>query len=86
MRSAQPETDTGLLTALIGDGRPLLALVALALIFSGGFALFLCCDGLLRLPRDIAFLGMTPAALCDLHQCRIVHFIFHDRISFGRHP
>ena len=82
MRSAQPETDTGLLTALIGDGRPLLALVALALIFSGGFALFLAATGSF-LPHDIAFLGMTPAALCDLHQCRIVHFIFHDRVSFG---
>jgi hypothetical protein len=26
---------------------------------------------------------MQPSALCDLHQCRVVHFIFHDRVSFG---
>jgi hypothetical protein len=42
----------GLLPELIGDGRPLLALVALGLIL-------------------------------DLHQCGVVHLIFHDRVSFG---
>ena len=26
---------------------------------------------------------MQPRELCALHQCRIVHFIFHDRVSFG---
>jgi hypothetical protein len=74
--------DTGLLTALIGDGRPLLALVALGLMLSGIFALFLSVTGTF-LPHDVSFLGMQPRALCDLHQCRIVHFIFHDRVSFG---
>jgi hypothetical protein len=69
-------------TALVGDGRPLLTLVALGLIVSGIFALFLSITGTF-LPHDVAFLGMQPAALCDLHQCRIVHFIFHDRVSFG---
>ncbi len=73
---------TGLLTALIGDGRPLLALLALGLILSGIFALFLSITGTF-LPHDLSFLGMDPRALCDLHQCRIVHFIFHDRVSFG---
>ncbi len=72
----------GLLSALIGDGRPLLALVALGLMLSGIFALFLSITGTF-LPHDVAFLGMQPQALCDLHQCRIVHFIFHDRVSFG---
>src|ERR1700676_1461675 len=82
-RSPLAEEDpTGLLTALAGDGRPLLALVALGLILSGIFALFLSITGTF-LPHDVAFLGMQPAALCDLHQCRIVHFIFHDRVSFG---
>lgn len=73
---------TGLLTALVADGRPLLTLVALGLMLSGIFALFLSVTGTF-LPHDIAFLGMQPGALCQLHQCRIVHFIFHDRVSFG---
>jgi hypothetical protein len=73
---------TGLLAELVGDGRPLLALVALGLILSGIFALFLSITGAF-LPHDVAFLGMQPRELCALHQCRIVHFIFHDRVSFG---
>lgn len=67
---------------LVGDGRPLLALVAIGLILSGIFALFLSITGTF-LPHDLSFLGMQPSALCDLHQCRVVHFIFHDRVSFG---
>jgi hypothetical protein len=35
------------------------------------------------LPYDEAFLGMTARDLCGLHACRIVHFMVHDRISFG---
>jgi hypothetical protein len=73
---------TGLLTELAGDGRPLLALVALGLVLSGLFALFLSATGAF-LPHDVAFLGMQPRERCTLHQCRIVHFIFHDRVSFG---
>lgn len=73
---------TSLPTALIDDGRSLLTLVALGLILSGIFALFLSATGSF-LPHDVAFLGMQPRELCDLHQCRIVHFIFHDRVSFG---
>ena len=76
------ESSIGLLTALVGDGRPLLVLVALGLMLSGIFALFLSATGTF-LPHDVSFLGMQPGALCDLHQCRIVHFIFHDRVSFG---
>lgn len=71
-----------LLTTLVGDGRSLLALVALGLILSGAFAFFLAITGTF-LPHDVAFLGMQPNDLCALHQCRIVHFIFHDRVSFG---
>ena len=76
------EDSIGLLTALVGDGRPLLMLVALGLMLSGIFALFLSSTGTF-LPHDVSFLGMQPSALCDLHQCRVVHFIFHDRVSFG---
>lgn len=76
------EDSIGLLTALIGDGRLLLQLVALGLMLSGIFALFLSATGAF-LPHDVSFLGMQPSALCALHECRIVHFIFHDRVSFG---
>ena len=72
----------GLGGALVGDGRSLLALVALGLIVSGLFAVFLTVTGAF-LPQDMAFLGMRPEQLCALQQCRIVHFIFHDRTSFG---
>ena len=81
----EPErhTDSGLVPVLIGDGRPLLSLTAMALILSGGFAVFL---GMRNefLPHDVAFLGMTPQQLCAVNECRIVHFMIHDRISFGR--
>jgi hypothetical protein len=80
--SAASDASTGLLAALIGDGRSLLVIVALCLLFSGMFALFQSAT-VAFLPQDVAFLGMQPSALCDLHQCRIVHFIFHDRVSFG---
>jgi len=76
------EDSIGLLAALVGDGRPLLALVALGLILSGLFALFLSATGAF-LPHDVAFLGMQPRDLCALDQCRIVHFLFHDRVAFG---
>lgn len=83
MTPDQPTDDrTGLLTALVGDGRPLLVMLALGLALSGVFAIFLSVTQTF-LPHDVAFLGMPPRALCDLHQCRIVHFIFHDRVSFG---
>ncbi len=72
----------GLLAALVGDGRPLLALLALGLVVSGIFALFLSATNTF-LPQDVAFLGMDRGVLCSLNQCRIVHFIFHDRVSFG---
>lgn len=68
--------------ALIGDGRPLILLTAVALAFSGGAAIFLSLTGHF-LPHDVEFLGMQPLALCGLNQCRIVHFMIHDRISFG---
>ena len=76
------DRDTGLLTALVADGRPLLGLMALGLMASGMFALFLAATGSF-LPHDVAYLGMQPDALCSLHACRVVHFMFHDRVSFG---
>lgn len=70
------------LDALIGDGRFLIVLTALALAFSGGGAIFLSVTGHF-LPHDVDFLGMQPSALCELNECRIVHFMIHDRASFG---
>jgi hypothetical protein len=65
-----PHDDGGLLQVLVGDGRPLLLFVGLALILSGGFALFLAATGHF-LPHDERFLGMTAEQLCSLHGCRI---------------
>jgi hypothetical protein len=72
----------GLFEAAIGDGRPLLLLTGVVLILCGGFALFQSATGQF-LPQDVAYLGMTARDLCAIHQCRIVHFMFHDRVSFG---
>lgn len=74
--------DRGLFAELVGDGRPLLALTAYALLLSGGFAVFL---SLRRefLPHDVAYLGMTADELCRIADCRVVRFMFHDRVSFG---
>jgi hypothetical protein len=72
----------GLAEALIGDGRPVLTFTGLVLAGCGGFALFQSATGHF-LPHDVAFLGMDARALCALQQCRIVHFMFHDRVAFG---
>lgn len=72
----------GFFAALIGDGRPLLVFTGLALILSGGFAIFQSATGQF-LPHDVEYLGMTARDLCRIDQCRIVHFMFHDRVSFG---
>jgi hypothetical protein len=74
--------DPGLVDALVGDGRPLLALTGISLILAGGFALFLAATGHF-LPHDERFLGMTAEQLCALNGCRVVHFMYHDRGAFG---
>ena len=74
--------DRGLLQALVGDGRPLLIFTGLCLVLSGCFALFLSATGQF-LPHDVQFLGITAEELCAINQCRIVQFMFHDRVSFG---
>lgn len=68
--------------ALIGDGRALLKLSGLGLILAGLFALFLSVTEQF-LPHDLAFLGMSAAQLCAIAECRIVHFMFHNRVSLG---
>ncbi len=76
------QDDRGFLQAVTGDGRPLLVVLALALLLSGLFALFLGATGQF-LPHDERFLGMTAEQLCSRHACRIVHFMDHNRVSFG---
>ncbi|HEX8847068.1 MAG TPA: hypothetical protein VF791_20665 [Pyrinomonadaceae bacterium] len=74
--------DRGIFQALIGDGRPFLIFTGLCLVLSGAFALFLSATGHF-LPHDVQFLGITAEQLCALNGCRIVHFMFHDRVAFG---
>ena len=78
----QADDGRGLFEAAIGDGRPLLFLTGIVLILCGGFALFQSATGQF-LPQDVQYLGMTAHDLCAIDQCRIVHFMFHDRVSFG---
>lgn len=54
----------------------------MCLILCGLFALFLSATGHF-LPHDVQFLGMEAKELCAINECRIVHFMFHDRVSFG---
>jgi hypothetical protein len=82
LRRPADGADRGLLETLIGDGRSLLHLTGLSLILAGLFALFLSATGRF-LPHDVEFLGMEARDLCTLHGCRIVHFMFHDRVAFG---
>jgi hypothetical protein len=72
----------GFWEAMIGDGRPLIGLTGLCLGLSGGFAIFQSATGQF-LPHDVEFLRMNARDLCGINECRIVHFMFHDRVSFG---
>lgn len=76
------EDNRSLLEAALGDGRPLLLLSGLVLILVGGFALFLSASKHF-LPHDVHYLGMTAEELCRIADCRIVYFMFHDRVAFG---
>jgi hypothetical protein len=76
------DDDRGFFETLLGDGRSLIKLTALALIGAGAFALFQASTGQF-LPHDTDYLGMTARQLCVLHACRILHFMIHDRVSFG---
>jgi hypothetical protein len=82
MRRQPTDDQRGFFESLASDGRPLLSLTGIILILSGAFALFQSATGHF-LPHDEHFLGMTAKELCRLNQCRIVHFMFHDRVAFG---
>ncbi len=51
-------------------------------MIAGGFAIFLSATGAF-LPQDVDYLGMQVRDLCSIGNCRTVHFMFHDRVSFG---
>jgi hypothetical protein len=77
-----PRESRGFLEAMVDDGRPLVSLTGVCLALSGAFALFQSATGHF-LPHDTEFLQMAPQDLCSINGCRIVHFMFHDRVSFG---
>ena len=59
-----------------------ITLTGLCLGFAGLFALFQSSTGYF-LPHDSAFLQMEARDLCAPSKSVIVHFMFHDRVSFG---
>src|SRR5438132_3886385 len=73
--------DCGFFETLL-TGPSLLILTALTLMGCGAFALFQAATGQF-LPHDTDYLGMTAQQLCTLRGCRVVHFMMHDRVSFG---
>jgi hypothetical protein len=60
----------------------MLVLSGLFLVACGAFAIVQATTGQF-LPHDVLYLGMTAPELCGLDNCRILHFMIHDRISFG---
>ena len=72
----------GLFDALADDGRSLLLLAAAFLAGCGLFGIMQASTGHL-LPHDTASLKMTGTDLCAVADCRILHFMIHDRVSFG---
>lgn len=77
-----PDDRRSLLDAMLGDGRPFLTLTGIALLFSGGFAIFQSLSGHL-LPHDAQALGMDASGLARAVNPRLAHFMFHDRVAFG---
>lgn len=63
-------------------GAYLVGFTGLVLVGSGITALALAATVKL-LPYDVQFLGMTMDDLCARNACKIVHFMAHDRVSWG---
>lgn len=80
--NSQERSDQSLWNGLLGDGRPALATVGVALAFAGGLAVYL---GITRqlLPHDLAYLGMTAGEINQLADGRLMDFMVHDRVSWG---
>ncbi|HEY2014259.1 MAG TPA: hypothetical protein VGH38_12205 [Bryobacteraceae bacterium] len=73
--------DRGILEALLGDGRALLALTGFVLALSGAFAIFQSMTGYF-LPQDVHALGFDAQHLATVNP-QVVKFMFHDRVAFG---
>src|SRR3982750_4024360 len=82
MNNVDENDNASFFAPLFRDGRPLLTLGTLGLLFAGGFAVFLGLSGQF-LPHDVQYLGMTAKDLCTRNGCSIVHFMIQDRVSFG---
>src|SRR5262245_40020775 len=74
--------ERGLFDALAADGRPFIALTGWGLIACGLFAVFLTLVGEF-LPHDLRYISMDLNELCAEADCRIVEFMFHNRVSLG---
>jgi hypothetical protein len=75
------EDQRSFFTALMGDGRSLLALSGTALFLSGIFGILQSISGYL-LPHDSQAIGMDAAALSHAGNSHLLHFMFHDRVAF----
>ena len=53
------------------------------LAIASGIAALVLAATVQLFPYDVTYLQMTVADLCDRNACRIVHFMAHDRVSFG---
>lgn len=67
--------------ATLGDGRGLLHIVGLALIFSGCFAIFVALTRFF-LPHDVLHIGFDADRLALLNP-KLVDFMFHNRAAWG---
>jgi hypothetical protein len=74
--------ERGLLQALLGDGRFLIALTGISLALSGGFAILQSVSGQL-LPQDSHAIGMDASALMHAGNLHLLGFMFHDRVAYG---
>ena len=74
--------ERGLLEAVLGDGRFLIALTGICLALSGGFAILQSVSGQL-LPQDSHAVGMDSLALMRAGNRHLLGFMFHDRVAYG---
>lgn len=74
--------ERSILSAVLSDGTPLIALTGVALLLSGGFAVMQSVYGEL-LPQDSHSIGMNAAALAHAANAHLPGFMFHDRVAYG---
>jgi hypothetical protein len=74
--------ERSLLQAVLRDGRFLIALTAISLVLSGGFAILQSVSGQL-LPHDSHAIGMDSVALTRAGNRHLLGFMFHDRVAYG---